>query len=140
MCSSDLGMGVMGHSIGAAAALDLAVAHPPRHLVLVSPFTTLEAMARRAVGWPLCLLLLDRFDNSARMAELAALPDPPRVDIIHGAADDIVPFAMGRDLAGAFPAIARFHEVANADHNLILMSAEPLMIRLMTAPPEASGE
>lgn len=134
------GMGVMGHSIGAAAALDFAVAHPPRRLVLVSPFTTLEAMARRAVGWPLCKLLLDRFDNPARMAELAALPAPPRVDVIHGSADDIVPFAMGRELAGAFPAIARFHEVADADHNLILMTAEPLMIRLMTAPPEASGE
>ncbi|PKO20140.1 hypothetical protein CVU37_01380 [candidate division BRC1 bacterium HGW-BRC1-1] len=127
-------MGVIGHSIGAAAALDFSMSHTPRQVVLVSPFTTLLAMARRAVGSPLCYLVRDRFDNPTALARLAALPHPPRVDLVHGNADDIVPFAMGRELADAHPEMIRFHEVKGADHNMILMSAEALLLKAMTEP------
>ena len=127
-------MGVIGHSIGAAAALDFSLSHTPRHAVLVSPFTTLLAMARRAVGSPLCYLVRDRFDNPAALAHLAALPHPPRIDLVHGNADNIVPFAMGRELAEAHPEMIRFHEVKGADHNMILMSSEALLLKTMTEP------
>ena len=127
-------MGVMGHSIGAAAGLDFSLSHTPRHVVLVSPFTTLLAMARRAVGSPLCYLARDRFDNPAALAQLAALPHPPRIDLVHGNADNIVPFTMGRELAEAHPKMIRFHEVEGADHNMILMSAEALLLKTMTEP------
>ena len=127
-------MGVIGHSIGAAAALDFSLSHTPRQVVLVSPFTTLVAMARRAVGTPLCYLVRDRFDNPAVLAHLAALPHPPRVDLLHGNSDDIVPFAMGRELAHAHPAMIHFHEVKDADHNMILMTAEALLLKTMMEP------
>jgi len=55
--------GVLGHSLGCAAALQYAAACRVRRAVLVSPFTTMLAMARRRVGWPLCHLLHHRFDN-----------------------------------------------------------------------------
>jgi fermentation-respiration switch protein FrsA (DUF1100 family) len=54
--------------------------------------------------------------------------------LVHGNADDIVPFAMGRELADAHPEMIRFHEVKGADHNMILMSAEALLLKAMTEP------
>jgi molybdopterin synthase catalytic subunit len=41
--------------------------------VLVAPFTSLVEAARTRVGWPLCHLVLDRFDNRARLDALAAI-------------------------------------------------------------------
>ena len=76
----------------------------------------------------------DRFDNPAALAHLAALPRPPRSDVIHGNADHIVPFAMGRERADAHPEMIRFHEVRDADHNMILMSAEALLLKTMQEP------
>jgi pimeloyl-ACP methyl ester carboxylesterase len=88
-------------------------------------------MARRAIGWPLCWLLLHNFDNRARMAELAARPQPPRVTIFHGSADTLIPEEMGRSLAEAFPKMATFHEVADADHNSVVTWAQPEMFKAM---------
>ncbi len=127
------GMGILGHSIGAAAGLDFSRAHRPKAVVLVSPFTTLLAMARRVVGGPLSHLLADRFDNPARLRELAALPRPPAVHIFHGTKDDVVPFSMGRELADAFPKMVTFHPVDGADHNLILVTAEGEILKAMSA-------
>lgn len=113
--------GAVGHSLGAAAALQYAVKHPLRRLVLISPFTTMKAMARRSVGWPMCELLVHRFDNHARLADLAAAGMPPTV-IIHGQEDNFIPMAMGQDLAQAHPGI-HFSVIVGAGHNDILAVA-----------------
>jgi uncharacterized protein len=113
--------GAVGHSLGAAAALQYAVKHPLRRLVLISPFTTMKAMARRSVGWPLCELLVHRFDNHARLADLAVTGMPPTT-IVHGQADPFIPMAMGQDLAQAHPGI-HFSVIVGAAHNDILAIA-----------------
>jgi len=110
--------GAVGHSLGAAAALQYAVKHPLRRLVLISPFTTMQAMARRSVGWPLCELLVHRFDNHARLAELAAAGMPPTT-IIHGQGDTFIPSAMGQELAQAHPGI-HLSLIVGAGHNDVL--------------------
>lgn len=110
--------GAVGHSLGAAAALQYAVKHPLRRLVLISPFTTMKAMARRSVGWPMCELLVHRFDNHARLAELAARGMPPTV-IIHGREDNFIPMAMGQELAQVHHGIP-FSLIVGAGHNDIL--------------------
>lgn len=110
--------GAVGHSLGAAAALQYAVKHPLRRLVLISPFTTMTAMARRSVGWPLCELLVHRFDNHARLVELAAIGLPPTT-IIHGQADTFIPAAMGQELAQAHPGI-HLSLIVGAGHNDVL--------------------
>jgi uncharacterized protein len=116
--------GGIGHSLGAAALLQYAASHPLRRLVLISPFTTMKDMARRTVGWPLCEVLVHRFDNRARLQEIAAGGLPP-VAIIHGERDELIPVAMGRELAGAHPGI-NLSVIADAHHNdvLVLGSAE----------------
>ncbi len=96
--------GVVGHSLGAAMALRFATSEATcSHVVLISPFTSLSAMTRRVVGWPLCLLLRENYDNAARLRELASRAQPPSVVIMHGTADTVIPVAMGTCLAGIVP-------------------------------------
>jgi pimeloyl-ACP methyl ester carboxylesterase len=129
--SPSVSLGLLGHSIGAAAALELAVRDRPDRIVLVSPFTSMMAMARRSVGWPLCRLLFDRFDNEARLAELAARSPRPAVVILHGTADDIVPRRMGEALAAAYPGWIVFHPVLGGDHNWIIDAHRDAIFRVM---------
>ena len=109
---------VVGHSLGCAAALQYAARHPVERIVLIAPFTQMRAMAQLVVGWPLCELLLHRFDNAARLAEIAAQGQPV-IDLWHGTADEVIPFSMGESLARQFPGV-RLHPVPEADHNGIL--------------------
>jgi hypothetical protein len=118
-------LNLLCQSIGCATGLNFAVHHPVDRIILLSPFTSLRDMARLAIGWPLCWLLIHNFDNSARLRELAARPNPPRVIIFHGDADTLVPITMGRQLAAMFPAMITFQSVPGAGHNTILHDARP---------------
>jgi alpha-beta hydrolase superfamily lysophospholipase len=125
----------LGYSIGASAALEFATMHETGRVVLIAPYTSLLAMARRTVGWPLCHLLLDRFDNVARMRELAGRRSHPAVHIFHGTADQVVPFAMGREVAAAgSPEKTWFHEVRGGDHDTVFHLAKPEIVQIMAAP------
>jgi hypothetical protein len=110
--------GGVGHSLGAAALLQYAARHELRRLVLISPFTSMTAMARRTVGWPFSELLVHRFDNHARLTEIAAAGLPPTT-IIHGDQDEIIPVGMGRSLAEAHPGI-HLSVIVGARHNDVL--------------------
>jgi pimeloyl-ACP methyl ester carboxylesterase len=124
-------LNVLGHSLGAATALEFATRHPVRSALLVSPFTSLLDMARRQVFWPMMHLLRDRFDNRARLSELATRTPRPQVHIFHGEQDDIVPFAMGRELATLHPDLVAFHPQPTLDHNWILDALKGDLARRM---------
>lgn len=111
--------GVMGHSLGAAIALQYAAKHPVQRIVLVSPFTSMLAMAQRVVGWPCCHLLLHRYDNRARLRDIV-VASTPIIELFHGQDDQLIPLAMGQELVSEFPSI-RFHPVVGADHNGIVV-------------------
>lgn len=117
-------LNILGHSIGAAAALQFAAHHPARRVILLSPFTSLRDMGRRVVGWPLCWLVRHNFDNRARLRDLAAQSPQPRVTIFHGAEDDFIPPEMSRSLAAMHPEMITFHEVPGAGHDTIISVAE----------------
>lgn len=130
-------LGTAGHSLGAAVALDFAVAHPAvSRVILLAPFTSLRDMARRTVGWPLSGLLRGNFDNRARLDALAARPSPPppQVVIFHGERDNFIPPAMGRALAAAHPDVARFELVPGANHDDLLLRAESRLRAALDAP------
>jgi fermentation-respiration switch protein FrsA (DUF1100 family) len=79
-----------GRSLGAAVTVELALAHPPAAVVLESPFASVRAMANTVLpgaGY----LFRTRWDARAAVARLHA----PLL-VLHGDADEVVPWAQGR--------------------------------------------
>ena len=84
-----------GRSLGAAVTVDLALAHPPRAVVLESPFASVRALANTVLpgaGY----LFRTRWDSLAKVRDLRA----PLL-VLHGDADEVVPYAQGQALFAA---------------------------------------
>lgn len=104
---------VIGNSIGSGTAVQMAAEYGPRALLLTAPFTSLPEVAQDALPFvPARLLMRDRYDNAAKIARLE-MP----VFIMHGTADNVVPFAHGEELAAIAPA-ASFVPIEGAGHEL----------------------
>ena len=111
---------VLGHSLGAAAALAFAAEHPTDKVIAIAPFTSIRELARRFIG-PLCYFPhRHHFDNRRRLSEIRKKSHVPEVHIFHGTRDSLVPVAMGRQLYDEFYDIVQYHEISGADHNDIL--------------------
>ncbi len=121
---------VWGHSMGAAAALMAMEEHGIKRGVLIAPFYTMTDMAKRVVGWPLCLILRHRFDNALAMENLRKRGGY-HVDVIHGTDDEVIPHSQGRKLATAFPEVVSFESAEGARHNDILGSHRSRIIAAM---------
>ncbi|MCX7766272.1 MAG: alpha/beta hydrolase [Candidatus Sumerlaeia bacterium] len=125
-------LNLLGYSLGTGTSLQFAVRHPIERIILIAPFTSLVDMARLAVGSPLCQMLIDRYDNRARLRELVKRSDPPVVHIFHGDADDTVPFSMGQELAKLHAKQIIFHHIPGANHINIIKFARKQILEVMT--------
>lgn len=130
---------LLGHSLGAAAALMAAEDLDLRRAVLVSPFTTMTEMGRAVLGWPLCLLNRHHFDNRRTLDRLMAQKGA-QVAIFHGAEDEVIPVRMGRELAAAHPQRVEFYEVPEAHHNDIIALIADRIGRAMTGTGKPAGQ
>jgi fermentation-respiration switch protein FrsA (DUF1100 family) len=99
-----------GRSLGSAVTVDLAIAHPPRGVVLESPFTSVRAMGN-AVLPGAGYLFRTRWDSLAKIGRLRA----PLL-VIHGESDEVVPFAQGRALFEAAPEPKTFVTLRGSRH------------------------
>lgn len=120
-----------GQSLGCAAALIAMEEHDISRGVLIAPFTSTFDMGMRMVGWPLCELLLHRFDNLQELRRLQARGNA-RVAVLHGTDDEVIPFAMGREMGRQFPDIVRFEGLPHGHHNDILHTEKPRILAAMT--------
>ena len=100
-----------GRSLGAAVALELALAHPPPGLILESPFLSVPVMANRTIPGS-GFLFKTRFDSLA-MIDRSRTP----LLILHGDADEVVPYEHGRRLWEAASEPKAFYTIAGARHN-----------------------
>jgi len=109
-----------GESLGAAVATELAANSPHAALVLVSPFTSIPDMAQAVFPFlPARWLVRTRFDNQARIKGYYG----PML-IVHGTADEVVPFEQGRILFNSCPSSAKqFLPIAGGDHNSLPLAA-----------------
>ncbi len=124
-------LAAFGHSLGAAAALRAAVEFEMDRVVIVSPFTTMKEMAARVAGKLLANLVTHRYDNVGTLAALIAARPDVNVTILHGTRDEIIPVAMGRDLAAAHPDEVRFLPIEGGDHNSIVARAHREIVAAM---------
>jgi len=121
----------IGHSLGAAVALDFATHHRVQNVVLISPFTTLREEAATMLGGWIARLLIESYDNRANLAEVARLNPDARIAIFHGTRDQVIPFRMGRALAREFPFV-EFFAIEDADHVSVLNHAHDKIIDWMS--------
>lgn len=88
-----------GYSLGSGLALHVAARRPVDQVILSAPYARLCELMSRASRLPACLLpFVQRWDS---------LADVPRVTapvlILHGAADEVIPYTDGLRLGRAFP-------------------------------------
>lgn len=125
-------IGVVGHSLGAATGLEFATeTKGVDRMILVAPFTSLRAMARKVVGWPLCYLEAEGYDNHARLKELSERSPRPDVLIVHGSGDRVIPVSMGRRLAEANVGWVEFVAADGGEHDDVLFAYRQSMFAAM---------
>jgi fermentation-respiration switch protein FrsA (DUF1100 family) len=105
-----------GHSLGSAIAAELAVANPPRTLILQSPFSSANGMSRRyllvAPSFLVTRISRVHFDTLARVRDLSR-----PVWVAHGTRDVIVPVRMGRAVFDAAKIKGELLVLPKAGHN-----------------------
>lgn len=87
-----------GTSLGTGIATEMATRGRGRALILVAPFTSIPSIVDRVAPGllPSRLIARDRFDSLSKAASVRV----PTL-VVHGDADEVVPWDMGRDLAAA---------------------------------------
>ncbi|MGB5750745.1 MAG: alpha/beta fold hydrolase [Desulfobacterales bacterium] len=107
---------IYGHSLGAAVAINLAVAHPGAGgLIVEGAFTSITDMGRQNALYrllPIDLITHQRFDSISKIRRLK-MP----VLIMHGTEDRVVPFEMSRQLYEKAPSPKRLKLILGGGHN-----------------------
>ncbi len=103
---------LLGRSIGTTVAVNTARNRTIGGLILVSPLTSGKAHARAMGLGFLSPLAGSAFDNRSKMAQITA----PLL-VIHGTADRVIPFSMGRQLFEHARSQKRFVALTGAGHN-----------------------
>ena len=109
---------LFGRSIGSGIAAQAARAAQVDGLILMSPYRTLTQLARHHMPWmPVGRLLRQRIDTTAALDTL-----PPRILVLYGRRDHIIPTAESRALVRLLdppPVVVEF----DAGHNVALTHA-----------------
>ena len=115
-----------GTSLGTGVAAEMARRHRGAGLVLISPYTSIPDLVRERSGVSLPgLLLPDRFDIASK-APAIHIPTL----IIHGDADEVVPFSMGTRLARLIVGSTLVQVKAGKHGNLFANGGKPLIDRI----------
>ena len=108
---------LFGRSLGCAVAIELATRHPVKAVILESPFTSIDAMARRMRGGltsliPTSWVVRSKFDSLSKIGNIHS-----PILLLHGDRDDIVPIEMAHELFATANAPKRFYPINGAGHN-----------------------
>jgi len=102
-----------GMSLGTFSAVHTAAQGRVTKLLLRAPATSIADVAARQFWWlPVRLLLRHAFDNT-EVAKDVKCP----VLVFHGDADEVIPMAIGKEIAGKFAGPTEFVVVPGARHN-----------------------
>lgn len=127
---NELHLCAIGHSLGAAAAIDFSAHEKVERLVAISPFTTLREEAATVVGPALARLLIENYDNRENLRRILQTQPGVQIAILHGTDDQVIPFRLGQKLAAEFPAVT-FYAIKGADHVSVLEEGRQQIIDWM---------
>jgi fermentation-respiration switch protein FrsA (DUF1100 family) len=107
-----------GTSLGTGVAAEMARRGRGGRLVLVTPYTSIPDLVTNVAPFlPASWLVADHFDTLAKALSIRI----PTI-VVHGDADEIVPFRMGERVAAAIPG-ARFLRIVGGHHGDLLQRA-----------------
>ena len=114
---------VIGRSIGSGVAAYLAATRKVEKLVLVTPYDTIENVAKKRFPiFPVSLILQDKFDSASRAPTIEA-----KILMIVAEVDEVIPRANSDALAARFQSHRLIEKVIQGtNHNSIGMSPEYL--------------
>ncbi len=118
-----------GTSLGTGVAAEMARRGRGVALVLISPYTSIpDLITDRVPLLPARWLVADRFETLAKAAEI----NVPTL-VIHGDADEVVPFWMGERLAGAIrgASLVRVSGGHHGDGDLFTRDGEHLLTEIL---------
>ena len=126
-----LNLCLIGHSLGAAVALDFGVRHQVERVALIAPFTTLREEAASIFGGWISRLLIESYDNRANLAGAIKRNPNVQIAIFHGTDDEDIPIRMGQELSREF-SVVEFFAIPGADHGTVLSDGHDKIIAWMT--------
>ena len=101
-----------GESLGTAIAINLAKDNSFSGIILESPFTSMESLAKQYYPYlPVKILLKDKF-NSIEKLNMNKAP----LLVMHGKKDKIVPFSMGKKMYSEYKSQKYSYFQENDDH------------------------
>ena len=101
-----------GESLGSAIAITLAKDNSFSGMILESPFTSMESLAKQYYPYlPVKILLKDKF-NSIEKLNMNKAP----LLVMHGKKDKIVPFSMGKKMYSEYKSQKYSYFEENDDH------------------------
>lgn len=123
---------IHGFSLGSGVAVRLASERPARAVILEAPYTSTVDVAARAYPWaPVSLLMLDQY----RSRDIIDQVDAP-VLVIHGDADEVIPFEQGWALYRMAQAPKAFVRMVGSNHStLVRDGAYDHVWRFLNLPP-----
>jgi uncharacterized protein len=102
----------LGRSLGSGVAMQMATEYLPHALVLISPYSSIAAIAKMQYPFmPIDLLLLDKFDSFGKAAQISS-----PTFIFHGENDTLIPPSEGKKLHQAIHG-SKLFIYENQDHN-----------------------
>ena len=110
---------LLGRSIGSTVAVEVGQSRSLAGLILVTPLSSGKAAAWANGYGPLALLAGRAFDNLAKIKNL----NSPLL-VIHGTADEVIPFEHGRELCAAANPPKTFVPIPGAGHNDISLDPQ----------------
>ena len=112
-----------GTSLGTGVAAEMARRGRGAALVLVTPYTSIpDVVSAFAPLVPASLLVPDRFDTLDKAADIRV----PTL-VVHGDADEIIPFAMGRQVAARIPN-ASLARIGGGHHGDLFLREGPALL------------
>ncbi len=130
---------LFGESLGCAVAIETALRHPCRALILETPFLSIVAMAKAVYPFLPAFLIRTRFDNEAKIARVTV----PKL-IAAAEKDDIVPPGHARRLFELAAPPKDLYVIPGATHNDTYLAGgrEYLEVwrKFLEAPPSSHAK